>query len=276
VLLSGPHTYKYLWLLAHKLVLNSYNIPPFTNFGHLATPPTQENQLSKMAANIFRSKRLVYRAIDDNEKDKAFIHSLRSDTLGTYNYMNRLPIPLTRESSDSFTKYKRTEEFLSVLACIPVVSEAADAGGTTAESDTLVPIGLVTLFKIPQTHMQHRKTDLGIYIASKYQGQGYGSESIEWILGYGFQIAGLHRVGISAFSYNARAVELYKRLGFVLEGARREAVWFKGGWHDEVQLGMLESEWRARMELKKLESEGDSISVDGWSETDVDVCEKKQ
>jgi len=76
-----------------------------------------------MAANIFRSERLVYRAIENTEKEKAFIHSLRSDTLGKYSYISPLPMPDTKESIDSFTERRRTEDFLSVIAYLPVALE---------------------------------------------------------------------------------------------------------------------------------------------------------
>jgi hypothetical protein len=51
-------------------------------------------------------------------------HSLRSDTLGLYSYMRPLPRPMAKERSDAFTESTRTNYFLSVLACLPVASEA--------------------------------------------------------------------------------------------------------------------------------------------------------
>jgi RimJ/RimL family protein N-acetyltransferase len=66
-------------------------------------------------------------------------------------------------------------------------------------------------------------------------------------------MAGLHRIGIEAFSYNEGARELYeKKLGFVYEGCKRELLWFNGGWHGYLSWSMLEDEWRAKVENKKL------------------------
>jgi RimJ/RimL family protein N-acetyltransferase len=87
-------------------------------------------------------------------------------------------------------------------------------------------------------------------ILPAYQGKGYGSEAIEWALDYAFRRVGLHRVQVRGFSYNAGAIRLYERLGFVVEGREREAVWYEGSWWDTVTLGMLEGEWREMQKVK--------------------------
>jgi RimJ/RimL family protein N-acetyltransferase len=71
------------------------------------------------------------------------------------------------------------------------------------------------------------------------------------MLNWAFQIAGLHRVRITCFSYNPGARKLYERLGFVYEGSERESLWYDGEWHDILFLSMLESEWRVRNEKEK-------------------------
>jgi RimJ/RimL family protein N-acetyltransferase len=229
-----------------------------------------------MAANIFRSERLVYRAIEDTDEDKAFIKALKSDTLGWYRYSSQLPKPPTKKAVDNYTEQIRSDEFLGVLACLPVTPKVNGTEGVDDESEALEPIGVVDLHRISPASMHHRCSDIGIIIASKYRGQGYGSEAIEWVLEWGFQMAGFHRVGICTYSYNVGAWKLYERLGFVLEGKTRECKWFNGGWHDYIILGMLESEWRVRKEQKKLESDAGSVSMDGWSDADLAVGEEKQ
>lgn len=70
--------------------------------------------------------------------------------------------------------------------------------------------------------MHHRFTEIGIDIAKPYQGKGYGSEAIEWILEWAFMAAGLHRVAIRCFAYNDGARRLCIRLGFKEESVVRE------------------------------------------------------
>ncbi|KAK6859513.1 hypothetical protein PG995_003149 [Apiospora arundinis] len=84
-----------------------------------------------------------------------------------------------------------------------------------------------------------RRTRISLQIAKTFQGQGYGTEAIRWPLAWAFKWADLHRVDIAAASYNDRAVGLYAKLGFTLEGRQREAVFMNGEWHDIVNFGML-------------------------------------
>jgi RimJ/RimL family protein N-acetyltransferase len=92
----------------------------------------------------------------------------------------------------------------------------------------------------------HRNTEIGLGLTPAAQGQGYGSEAIEWALDWAFQSAGMHRVAVKAFEYNEGACRLYERLQFKFEGRAREAFWHNGRWWDDVEYGMLEHEWRAR------------------------------
>lgn len=207
-------------------------------------------------ADIFRSQRLVYRAIEDNDEDMEFLHSLNLNSEGRINGDKSLLKPAnkkyTKEQADFISK-----EFLSVMICLPIWSENT----SDSASKTLKPIGRIHLWAIEERHRHHRNTNIGISIASEYQRKGYGSEAIKWILNFAFQMAGLHRVGIGSFSYNPGALKLYERLGFVYEGREREAVWYDGGWHDLVFFGMLEGEWRARNEKEKSESGSASLGA---------------
>ncbi len=77
-----------------------------------------------------------------------------------------------------------------------------------------------------------------------YQGQGYGSEAIKWALRFGFRHCNLHRIEIGGFGYNTGALRLYEKLGFKMEGRKRDFFWHDGAYWDLVGLSMLEEEWR--------------------------------
>ena len=77
-------------------------------------------------------------------------------------------------------------------------------------------------------------------------GQGYGTEATRLMLDHAFGTLGLHRIGLSVFSFNERAIRSYKSCGFVMEGRAREAIWRDGRWWDELAMSVLSQEWRAR------------------------------
>ena len=77
-------------------------------------------------------------------------------------------------------------------------------------------------------------------------GHGYGREAMELLLRFGFHELNLHRIGLTVFSYNERAIGLYESLGFVREGSERERLHRDGTRHDMHYYGLLRREWEAR------------------------------
>ena len=77
-------------------------------------------------------------------------------------------------------------------------------------------------------------------------GRGYGTEATELMLEHAFTRLGLHRVALSVFAFNERAIRSYEKAGFPIEGRAREAIWRDGRFWDEIAMSVLEPDWRAR------------------------------
>jgi RimJ/RimL family protein N-acetyltransferase len=86
-------------------------------------------------------------------------------------------------------------------------------------------------------------------------GRGLGTEATELMLGHAFERLGLHRVGLSVFSYNLRAIRAYEKAGFRIEGRLREAILRDGRYWDEIQMGVLAGEWLDSRYGRPLETE---------------------
>ncbi len=76
-------------------------------------------------------------------------------------------------------------------------------------------------------------------------GRGYGTEATALMLDHAFGTLGLHRVGLAVFAFNERAIRAYRKVGFEVEGRAREAIWRGGRFWDELQMSILEDDWRA-------------------------------
>ena len=76
-------------------------------------------------------------------------------------------------------------------------------------------------------------------------GRGLGTEATRLMLGLAFDTLGLHRVGLTVFAFNERAIRSYRKAGFAIEGRMREAIVRDGRYWDELQMGVLQEEWRA-------------------------------
>jgi len=92
-------------------------------------------------------------------------------------------------------------------------------------------------------------------------GRGYGGEATALMVDHAFSSLNLHRVALSVFSFNERAVRAYLRVGFVDEGRAREAIWRDGRWWDEIHMSVLEPEWRARRWQERAIAEGRGIGA---------------
>ncbi|MES2209711.1 MAG: GNAT family protein [Chloroflexota bacterium] len=79
-------------------------------------------------------------------------------------------------------------------------------------------------------------------------GHGYGTEATRLMVAHAFKALRLHRISLSVFAFNERAMRSYAACGFSVEGRAREAIWRDGRWWDEVSMSILEPEWRGRDE----------------------------
>ena len=77
-------------------------------------------------------------------------------------------------------------------------------------------------------------------------GHGFGTEATQLMLDHAFGTLGLHRIALTVFEFNERAIRAYRRCGFVVEGRARESIWRDGRWWDELAMSVLVSEWRRR------------------------------
>jgi len=87
------------------------------------------------------------------------------------------------------------------------------------------------------------KAELGYWVAPDHHRQGYASEATALMVDYGFRQLGYHRIEARVFEYNDASQNLLEGLGFVREGAHREAVFVDGEYQDTLWYSLLENEW---------------------------------
>lgn len=74
-------------------------------------------------------------------------------------------------------------------------------------------------------------------------GRGLGTEAVRLSVGHAFAV-GLHRVELDVYAFNPVARHVYEKLGFVVEGTKRQALRFDEYWVDCHVMGLLASDWR--------------------------------
>ncbi|WP_151525857.1 GNAT family N-acetyltransferase [Serinicoccus kebangsaanensis] len=75
------------------------------------------------------------------------------------------------------------------------------------------------------------------------RGRGLGTEATRLSVRHAIEELGLHRVELEVYAFNPRARHVYEKVGFVLEGTRREALRYADGWVDCHVMGLLASDW---------------------------------
>jgi RimJ/RimL family protein N-acetyltransferase len=87
---------------------------------------------------------------------------------------------------------------------------------------------------------------LGIVIGrTDHWGQGLGTEAVRLLCRHAFDDLNLHKVCLACYATNERGLRTYARVGFRIEGRRREQVFIEGRWVDDVLMGLLRGELQA-------------------------------
>lgn len=82
--------------------------------------------------------------------------------------------------------------------------------------------------------------EISFYLGEDYViGKGYGSESLQLLVKYGFDELRLHRIYAIIYAYNKRSLEFFDKNGFQYEGKHIEAKFWDGKFHDELIYGIL-------------------------------------
>ncbi|WP_422273192.1 GNAT family N-acetyltransferase [Bradyrhizobium sp.] len=79
---------------------------------------------------------------------------------------------------------------------------------------------------------------LGMGLLPQFRGQGIGTNLIRSTLA-ATRTIGLHRVELTVRQNNTRAIELYKKVGFRVEGLQRDAVQIDGVYENVVCMALL-------------------------------------
>jgi UDP-4-amino-4,6-dideoxy-N-acetyl-beta-L-altrosamine N-acetyltransferase len=104
------------------------------------------------------------------------------------------------------------------------------------------PVGLTGFNDVD---VRARRAELWIYIGqTDARRKGLAAEATLLLLRHAFDMIGLHRVELRVMESNARAISLYRKLGFVEEGVARESLFHGGCFHNMLLFSMLESEFR--------------------------------
>lgn len=104
-------------------------------------------------------------------------------------------------------------------------------------------IGIAEFFNIS---WKNKRAEISLALQPAYRGQGYGYEAVCKLLDMGFGELGFHRIWLRVLEHNHKAIQCYKKAGFVQEGICREESLRQGSFKNQLQMSLLKSEWLNR------------------------------
>lgn len=103
-------------------------------------------------------------------------------------------------------------------------------------------VGLIELVSI---EWKHRNAEFTIMIAPEHQGKGYALPATNLAVEHGFSMLNLHKLYLFVDTINEKAIHVYEKAGFQVEGVTRETFFVNGSYHDAVIMCMFQRDYVA-------------------------------
>lgn len=97
-------------------------------------------------------------------------------------------------------------------------------------------------FRISNYSYKNKNLYIGMDLHKEYRGRGLAFEAYRLFIPYIFNFYDLNKISLEVLSTNDVAYNLYKKLGFVDEGVKRQEVLKNGVYIDSIIMSMLRSE----------------------------------
>ena len=101
-------------------------------------------------------------------------------------------------------------------------------------------VGLLFATGSPVNRLRH-STTLALGVAREHQGRGIATRLVQTALGWSQQV-GLRRVELTVHKDHLRAIGVYLRCGFQMEGVRRSSLLVDGRYVDEYLMSVVHSD----------------------------------
>jgi len=155
------------------------------------------------------------------EKDLKLLYDMRYDETINEQLFEAIPVSLYGQKSwmESMLKNNTSKVFM-IIKHKKVKDEV---------------IGCVKLKDIDH---RNQKVEVGIDIVEEYRNKGYGTKAYNALIGYCFNYLNMNKMYLYVFEDNTIAVNLYKKVGFKIEGKLVRHI-FKNGWKNVLLMSLL-------------------------------------
>lgn len=97
----------------------------------------------------------------------------------------------------------------------------------------------------------HGRCEFSLYIAPESRGNGLGALALQTLFSHAFNTLNINSIWGETFEGNP-AIKIFKKLGMITDGLRREFYFKSGKRVDAILVSILRSEWDKNNEFKKV------------------------
>ncbi len=133
--------------------------------------------------------------------------------------------------------YKQVNQFVESL-----VNDSSKLVFAVYAIEDKVHIGNISLQSID--HLNQSAEIAFLFGEKQYWGKGYATASALLTIEHGLKHLNLNRIYLGCLKNNIAMTKLAKKLGFVQEGSRRQAIFNSGKYQDILEYGMLKNEFK--------------------------------
>ncbi|HGJ5857302.1 spermidine N1-acetyltransferase [Arsenophonus nasoniae] len=112
-------------------------------------------------------------------------------------------------------------------------------------------IGLIELVEI---NYIHRRAEIGIIIDPAFQGKGYAAKATNLAMDYAFSVLNLYKVYLIVDKENTKALHIYKKLGFHIEGDLVDEFFINGKYRTVIRMSIFQHQYSEMKKKSRVES----------------------
>ena len=118
------------------------------------------------------------------------------------------------------------------------------------------PVGLVELVEI--NHI-HRRAEFQIIIDPQHQGKGFAGDAVRLAMDYAFSVLNLYKLYLIVDKENKKAIHIYSKLGFELEGELKQEFFVNGEYRSAIRMCIFQPQFLAKYNTKPVQIKPEAV-----------------
>ena len=158
--------------------------------------------------------------------------------------------PISENDTDFVLSMRNNLEIANQFFTDPPVYDFAHRRWLSSLSGDIIDLIIETkererAGRIYLTNIDYRnsKAEFGIALQTVFTGKGIASVASELLLDYCFGNLPIRKVYLQVFSDNKKAIALYEKLGFAVEGLFKQEVFKRGNFKDIIRMAVFKCQW---------------------------------